>query len=150
MQPYEYKCREVRRVNNRQDDEGDGLLQQLCWWQSSGNMWLYSRDPDPTEKEERMADVKIQGMFAPRSLRCKSAMSSTLHFWLFFSSVREGKYLHLPFCILLPGLGIKLTWEKLRRENQTKVQWHVHIRETQENLVTCQESQNPHLECHLQ
>ena len=107
-------------------------------------------DPDPTEKEERMAVVKIQGMFAPHSLRCKSVMSSTLHFWLFFSSVREGKYLHLPFCILLPGIGIKLTWEKLRRENQTKVQRHVHIRETQENLVTCQESQNPDLEHHLQ
>ena len=34
MQPYEYEYREVRRVNNRQDDEGEGLLQQLCWWQS--------------------------------------------------------------------------------------------------------------------
>ena len=80
MQPYEYKRREVRRVNNRQDDEGDGLLQQLCCGRARAICDSIAWDPDPTEKEERMAVVKIQGMFAPHSLRCKSVMSSTLHF----------------------------------------------------------------------
>ena len=84
MQPDEYEYGEVRRVNNRQDDEGEDYCSSYVGGRARAICDSTAWDPNPTEKEKRMAVVKIQDMFTPQSPRCKSVMSSTLHLQLFF------------------------------------------------------------------
>ena len=84
MQPDEYEYGEVRRVNNRQDDEGEDYCSSYVGGRARAICDSIAWDLNPTEKEKRMAVVKIQDMFTPQSPRCKSVMSSTLHLQLFF------------------------------------------------------------------
>ena len=45
---------------------------------------------------------------------------------------------------------IRLTWDRLTGENQTKVEKHIHVAETQENWITCQNDWNPHFHSYIQ
>ena len=62
---------------------------------------------------------------------------------------QEGRHFPLPFLVLLGGLRIKLTWDRLTGENKHKFN-DMYIWDWPENWVTHQNGQNPHLEYHLQ